>query len=91
MHNIAIACHMWGLRSTGIMQGVVYGTRIDEMGEDENLKTRFDFDQSLLEIMFKDLTPHCDRIESRKEVLFPDIRWDGSRRESNYLQLTLSR
>jgi UDP-sulfoquinovose synthase len=28
------------------MQGVVFGTRIDEMGEDERLLTRFDFDQS---------------------------------------------
>ncbi|KAB2826700.1 MAG: NAD-dependent dehydratase, partial [Candidatus Dadabacteria bacterium] len=28
-----------------VMQGVVYGTRIDEMGDDERLLTRFDFDQ----------------------------------------------
>jgi UDP-sulfoquinovose synthase len=27
------------------MQGVVFGTRIDEMGEDERLVTRFDYDQ----------------------------------------------
>jgi UDP-sulfoquinovose synthase len=27
------------------MQGVVFGTRIDEMGEDERLLTRFDFDE----------------------------------------------
>jgi UDP-sulfoquinovose synthase len=40
------ACRVWGLRSTDIMQGVVYGTRIDEMGDDERLLTRFDFDQS---------------------------------------------
>jgi UDP-sulfoquinovose synthase len=40
------ACKIWGLQSTDIMQGVVFGTRIDEMGEDERLKTRFDFDQS---------------------------------------------
>jgi len=44
-HNIAFACKIWGLRSTDIMQGVVFGTRIDEMGEDERLVTRFDFDQ----------------------------------------------
>jgi UDP-sulfoquinovose synthase len=40
------ACKIWGLRSTDIMQGVVFGTRIDEMGDDERLFTRLDFDQS---------------------------------------------
>jgi UDP-sulfoquinovose synthase len=44
-HNVAMACRIWKLRSTDIMQGVVYGTRIDAMGEDERLLTRFDFDQ----------------------------------------------
>jgi UDP-sulfoquinovose synthase len=44
-NNIMFACRIWGLRSTDIMQGVVFGTRIDEMGEDERLVTRFDFDQ----------------------------------------------
>jgi UDP-sulfoquinovose synthase len=40
-----MACRIWGLRSTDIMQGVVFGTQIDEMGDDERLLTRFDFDQ----------------------------------------------
>jgi UDP-sulfoquinovose synthase len=44
-NNIMFACKIWGLRSTDIMQGVVYGTRIDEM-EGEQLLTRLDFDQS---------------------------------------------
>ncbi len=44
-HNVAMACRLWGLRSTDIMQGVVYGTRIEAMGDDERLLTRFDFDQ----------------------------------------------
>ncbi len=44
-HNVMFACKIWGLRSTDIMQGVVFGTRIDEMGSDERLLTRFDFDQ----------------------------------------------
>lgn len=44
-NNIMMACRVWGLRSTDIMQGVVYGTRIDEMGDDARLVTRFDFDQ----------------------------------------------
>jgi len=44
-NNIMMACRLWGLCSTDIMQGVVYGTRIEEMGEDERLLTRFDFDQ----------------------------------------------
>jgi len=45
-NNVEMACRIWGLRSTDVMQGVVYGTRIDEMGDDERLLTRFDFDQS---------------------------------------------
>ncbi len=45
-NNIMFACNIWGLRSTDIMQGVVYGTRIDEMGDDERLLTRLDFDQA---------------------------------------------
>lgn len=44
-NNILMACRIWGLCSTDIMQGVVFGTRIDEMGDDERLLTRFDFDQ----------------------------------------------
>lgn len=43
--NVKLACKLWGLRSTDIMQGVVFGTRIAEMGNDERLLTRFDFDQ----------------------------------------------
>ena len=44
-NNIMMACRLWGLKSTDIMQGVVFGTRTDEMGDDERLLTRFDFDQ----------------------------------------------
>jgi UDP-sulfoquinovose synthase len=44
-NNIMMACRIWGLCATDIMQGVVYGTRIDEMGYDERLLTRFDYDQ----------------------------------------------
>ena len=44
-NNIMFACKIWGLRSTDIMQGVVYGTHIDEMGVDKRLFTRLDFDQ----------------------------------------------
>jgi len=42
--NIMFACKIWNLRSTDIMQGVVYGTRTDEM-VDDRLLTRFDFDE----------------------------------------------
>ena len=45
-HNVAFACKNWGLASTDIMQGVVYGTRIDAMGDDDRMLTRFDFDQA---------------------------------------------
>ncbi|MCL6640562.1 MAG: NAD-dependent epimerase/dehydratase family protein, partial [Candidatus Rokubacteria bacterium] len=44
-HNVMMACRIWGLRSTDIMQGVVYGTRADGRIDDERLVTRFDFDQ----------------------------------------------
>jgi UDP-sulfoquinovose synthase len=42
--NIMFACKVWRLRSTDIMQGVVYGTKTNEIDEDERLLTRFDFD-----------------------------------------------
>jgi len=44
---VEMACRTWGLASTDIMQGVVYGTRTPEMGDpvDPALRTRFDFDQ----------------------------------------------
>jgi UDP-sulfoquinovose synthase len=45
-NNVMFACRAWGLRSTDIMQGVVFGTRIDEMNDDQRLFTRFDIDQS---------------------------------------------
>lgn len=45
-NNVMMACRLWNLRSTDIMQGVVFGTRIDEMGNDSRLLTRLDFDQS---------------------------------------------
>jgi UDP-sulfoquinovose synthase len=45
-NNVMFACKLWGLRATDVMQGVVFGTRIDEMGEDEALRTRLDFDQA---------------------------------------------
>ena len=43
-YNVEFACRNWGLRSTDIMQGVVYGTRTPEMVSAE-LLTRFDFDE----------------------------------------------
>lgn len=45
-NNVEMACRHWGLRCTDIMQGVVYGTRIDAMSSDDRLLTRFDFDQA---------------------------------------------
>ncbi|MDE2589576.1 MAG: GDP-mannose 4,6-dehydratase [Patescibacteria group bacterium] len=43
-NNIMFACKLWGLQSTDIMQGVVYGTRTKEI-TDERYHTRFDFDE----------------------------------------------
>ena len=44
-HNTQFAAKIWGLRATDIMQGVVFGTRIAEMGDDPRLRSRLDFDQ----------------------------------------------
>ena len=44
-HNTRFATKIWGTRATDIMQGVVFGTRITEMGDDPRLRTRLDFDQ----------------------------------------------
>ena len=43
-HNIMLACKVWGLKSTDLMQGPVYGTWTEETQADERLVTRFDFD-----------------------------------------------
>jgi UDP-sulfoquinovose synthase len=42
-HNVMLANRLHGLRATDVMQGVVYGTRVDEV-TDDSLSTRFDFD-----------------------------------------------
>ena len=44
-NNVMFACRNWGLRSTDVMQGVVFGTRVGHFGDDERLLTRLDFDQ----------------------------------------------
>jgi len=43
-HNMMFACRIWGLRATDLNQGVVYGTVTDEVGLDEALINRFDYD-----------------------------------------------
>jgi UDP-sulfoquinovose synthase len=43
-HNIHFACRIWGLRSTDLNQGVVYGIETEETALDERLLTRFDYD-----------------------------------------------
>lgn len=46
-NNIMFACRTLGLRSTDIMQGVVYGTRFEGLPTgDPTMSTRLDFDQS---------------------------------------------
>ena len=46
-HNIQFACKIWGIRSTDLNQGVVYGIETDETMLDERLATRFDYDENL--------------------------------------------
>jgi len=43
-NNIQFACRVWGLKSTDVMQGIVYGTSIPEMEGNKSLNTRFDYD-----------------------------------------------
>src|SRR5437867_3742177 len=43
-HNIMFVCKIWGLRSTDLNQGVVYGVETDQTKLDERLATRFDYD-----------------------------------------------
>jgi UDP-sulfoquinovose synthase len=44
-HNIHFACRVWGLRSTDLNQGVVYGIETPETTLDDRLVTRFDYDE----------------------------------------------
>ena len=44
-NNIMFACKLWGIKSTDIMQGIVYGTKTDEIIS-EKYHTRFDFDEA---------------------------------------------
>jgi len=43
-HNIMFACRIWGLRSTDLNQGVVYGQETPETVLHPDLATRFDYD-----------------------------------------------
>ncbi|MGH9069091.1 MAG: NAD-dependent epimerase/dehydratase family protein, partial [Acidimicrobiales bacterium] len=43
-HNIAFACKTWGLRSTDLNQGIVYGQQTPETALHPELSTRFDYD-----------------------------------------------
>ncbi|MBI4517922.1 MAG: NAD-dependent epimerase/dehydratase family protein [Deltaproteobacteria bacterium] len=45
-HNIMFACRTWQLRSTDVMQGIVYGTRTRQITSDARLGTRLDFDEA---------------------------------------------
>jgi UDP-sulfoquinovose synthase len=44
-HNMMFTCKIWGLRATDLNQGVVYGTMTDEVGLDEGLINRLDYDE----------------------------------------------
>ena len=43
-HNIMFACRIWGLRSTDLNQGIVYGQQTPETDMHPDLATRFDYD-----------------------------------------------
>jgi len=44
-NNTMFACKIWNLRVTDIMQGIVFGTRVDETMDKPFMRTRLDFDQ----------------------------------------------
>jgi UDP-sulfoquinovose synthase len=44
-HNIMFCCKIWGLRSTDLNQGIVYGVDTYETAINPDLATRFDYDQ----------------------------------------------
>ena len=44
-HNMMFACNVWGVHATDLNQGVVYGTMTDEIGLDEGLINRLDYDE----------------------------------------------
>ena len=45
-NNVMLACKLWGLSSTDVMQGVVFGTRSDDEWPDDRFSTRLDFDEA---------------------------------------------
>jgi UDP-sulfoquinovose synthase len=45
-NNLMFACKVYGLSATDVMQGVVFGTSTGELGDDDRLRTRLDFDQA---------------------------------------------
>jgi UDP-sulfoquinovose synthase len=46
VHDSHFACRIWGLRSTDLNQGVVYGIETPETKLDERLITRYDYDEA---------------------------------------------
>src|ERR1700678_2831986 len=79
-HNITFTCKVWGLRATDLNQGVVYGTTTDEVGLDEALINRFDYDEAFGTVLNRfcaqgairtALTGHCKGGQTRG---FLDIR-----------------
>jgi UDP-sulfoquinovose synthase len=38
-----------------------------------------------MKIMLDDLMRYRDRIDAKKDVLIPDVRWDGTRKKVHYL------
>lgn len=58
--NLEFACRLWGLSATDLNQGVVYGTRILEM--DNNELTRFDYDSYFGTIVNRFITQSVSKL-----------------------------
>ena len=47
--------------------------------------------ESEIAVILKDLSEWRDRIEARREVLMPDVRWDGRREKVSYIDAAQKR
>jgi len=57
--------------------------RLDALGYEPSIAVR-----SEIRIMLDDLKQHTDRIEDKRHLLIPDIRWDGSQQRSAEIQVS---
>ena len=65
-HNIQFACRIWGLRSTDLNQGVVYGQATPETAMHPDLETRFDYDAVFGTVLNRFVHPSRRRLPAHR-------------------------